>query len=284
MTPFTKTLTRTVTRGLASLICVAALAACQSAEPNVGVTIADVEQDPEQYFGQTVTVSGEINDVWGPDVFTIGGEGFAGALLIIVPESAQFVGVSEAEPVEEDDIVQITGTVEEYIIAEIESEYGFTPEYDIEYEEREPAVVATTVYLSPRTGGAYGAELAEEEEREQPITDVDEALEAEEEWIGRDVDLTDVAVLDVISDNAFWIGQDMDNRLLVVLDEQATPETAVEGRYNIEPGQTITLFGSLVSLPLSADIRAALNLDEETLSMLDDEDVYLLAQSASGVM
>ncbi len=149
-----------------------ALSACQSAEPNVGVTVAEVEQDPEAFFGQTVTVSGEDNDIYGPNAFTIGGEGFAGALLIIVPADAEIQGVNvlDVQEWDNDDIVQVTGTVREYIIAEIENEFGIDLVPEIEYEEMEPAVVADVLYVSPRTGpigGAYDADLAEEEELEE---------------------------------------------------------------------------------------------------------------------
>ena len=134
-----------------------ALSACESAEPNIGVTIDEVEQDPQQYFGQTVTVSGEINDVYGSNAFTIGGEGFAGALLVVVPSNAEITGVDVIDTPDMDDaIVQVSGTVREFVISEIEADYGLTFETEIDYEEQEPAVVAESIWVTPRTGPAGG--------------------------------------------------------------------------------------------------------------------------------
>ncbi len=261
--------------GLALLICAITLSACESASPNIGVTVGDVEQDPEQYFGQTVTVSGEINDVYGLNTFTIGGEGFAGSLLIVVPDDAQITGVDVIDTPDMDDaIVQVTGTVREYVIAEIENEFGIDLVPEIEYEEMEPAVVADAIWVTPRTG-VVG----------EPITDVLIVVEAVDplELAGRPVVFESVMVQEVISDNAFWIGPSEDQRLFVVLDEVPTTETEVEGRYDINAGQMISLSGTLVELPLSDDLMAALNLDDETLSMLEGGALYLLAQEAAGV-
>lgn len=103
-------------------------------------------------------------------------------------------------------------------------------------------------------------------------------------WTERRAELMNVEVIDVISDKVFWVGQGPQQRALVVLDEQATPGTAVEGHYNIEPGMTVSVFGELAALPISADRRAALNLDKQTLSALDKGEVYLFAQKIAGVM
>lgn len=103
-------------------------------------------------------------------------------------------------------------------------------------------------------------------------------------WTDRRAELTKVDVIDVISDRVFWVGKGPNQRVLVVLDEQVTSQTKVEAQYNIEPGMTLSVFGQLAALPISADLRAALHLDEQTRSKLDKGDVYLFAQKVTGIM
>lgn len=103
--------------------------------------ISDLEGDPLQYVGQTVTVEGDVSEVYGPNAFTVTGGLFTGDLPVIVPPNQAMT------PVAEGDDVQITGEVRAYVLTEIETEYGFdlTPEIEAELEENEPVLVAQTI-------------------------------------------------------------------------------------------------------------------------------------------
>lgn len=118
--------------------------ACQSQAPDIGVSLSEVADSPEAHYGDIVTVSGEVDDVIGPRAFTIGGDDFDDDLLILSIDSIPVVsGRVEAEPVWEDDIVQVTGTVVPYVEQEIEAEFDteLDAEIEAEYEERGPAVI-----------------------------------------------------------------------------------------------------------------------------------------------
>lgn len=251
------------------------LTACESEGPEIGATISEIESDPLEFFGEMVTVSGEINEVYGPASFTIGGEGFGGQLLVVVPPNANVVGVLEDnEPYAEDDIVQVTGLVREYVVAEVEEEYGLDLVPDIEYEEQEPAVIANAVYLTPRLGVAL-----------DPITDITIVIESvtPEEMAGRTVELDEVMVQDVLGDRAFWVGPSSEDRLFVVLEEEPTPADPVEGRYDINPGQVISLVGTLRLMPETAQLDEQWDLDEAAMEALQAQTVYLHAVLAEGV-
>lgn len=136
------------------------LSACQSEGPDVGVTVGEIESNPDRYFGQRVIVSGDIDDVYDPS-FSIGGQGFQGELLVVVPPGAQISGAppsAEDPPYAEDDIVQVTGTVRPFLVSDIEDELGMDLESNIDYEERDPAVVAERVAITPRVGGGSNAD------------------------------------------------------------------------------------------------------------------------------
>ena len=132
------------------------------AQMAAGATIQEIEDNPEQYYGSQLTVSGEVQDVWSSNSLTIGMGLFGEAILVVIPPEAQIQGMAADEtPFSEDDIVQVFGTVRRYVVAEIEDEYDFDfDDAEVEYERDEPAIVAEQVYVSPRgAGGAMGITL-----------------------------------------------------------------------------------------------------------------------------
>lgn len=96
------------------------------------------------------------------------------------------------------------------------------------------------------------------------------------------VQFTDVQVQDVVGDSIFWIGPSSEQRLFVLLIEQRTPDTRIEGRYNINAGQTISITGTLRSIP-SVDTLTQWGLDEAGRMELQRQHLYLEAQRVSGV-
>lgn len=141
---------------------------------NVGVTASDIHSNPEEYYGVSVMVSGEVNEVIGPNAFTIGGEGFLGGdeLLIITADGVPLpegLDRDADEALAEDDIVQVTGTVSEFVLTDIEEDAGIDLE-EVVFEEfdRQPTLVAETVNLTPRLSelptGAISIEQINENE------------------------------------------------------------------------------------------------------------------------
>lgn len=129
---------------------------------------AEEEGTAEGLVGESLTVSGEVTEVFPSGAFVIAGEDFSfGEPLaqgtLIVPGDA-----AEIPTVEEEGRVQVTGTVREFLIADFEDEFGFDFEDDlfVEYEE-EFAIVADTVeFVPPGTDDETAVEEAEEEDAE----------------------------------------------------------------------------------------------------------------------
>lgn len=155
---------RTVGLALVLLSGIVLVGSCESQAPNIGVSVSEIADNPEAHHGQIVTVSGEVDDVIGPRSFTIGGDDFDDDLLIVSIDSIPIVsGRVAAEPVWEEDIVQITGTVVPFVEEEIEADYGaeLDPEIAEEYEEQEPAVITGSeaaglppIVVTPRRAAA----------------------------------------------------------------------------------------------------------------------------------
>lgn len=193
-----------------------------------GVTVSDITDDPEQYYGSNATVFGEVNEVIGPGAFTIGGEDFIGGGELLVVSANDFAlpeGIrDEDRGIREGDIVQVTGTVresaDEYIQEELEEDVD---EGLFEDFEDGPALYANDIRLSPRLSELPAGAIT-----------VEGIAEHEDLYDGEQVNLNgEVAELvssqsfflsDVSEDNSF----DVSERILVVAAADAVPETLAE--------------------------------------------------------
>ena len=149
-------------------------AACESEEPNEGTTLEDVAEAEEEgigdgvlgardvyedvnpYLGQTVTVSGEISEIYGTNAFLIGEDLWGQDLLVVVPADAAVSGmtvagdeVSAFGDLDAEYVIQVTGTVRQYLQTEVETEYGLDldPELEVEVEDQEPMIVAESIQV-----------------------------------------------------------------------------------------------------------------------------------------
>ncbi|MFB0612206.1 hypothetical protein [Aurantiacibacter poecillastricola] len=64
------------------------------------------------------------------------------------------------------------------------------------------------------------------------------------DMIGRDVELSGVAVNEVVSDEGFTVGEG-ENETLVMFDEERTPDTPMEGNVDVNPGSNVTISGTV---------------------------------------
>lgn len=115
------------------------VSACGSEAPEVGVTISDIADAPEAYAGELVTVSGEVDDVLSPHAFKLGGDDFEDDLLVFSPTPLSAATASpeaKGAPLQGGDVVQVTGVVREFTMADVEADYEFDldPQLETEYE------------------------------------------------------------------------------------------------------------------------------------------------------
>ena len=175
-------------------------AACESEEPNVGTTVEDIveaEDDPvyddgllgartiydeaDSYLGQTVTVSGEVSEIYGPNAMTIGEDLWGEDLLVVVPPSATVSGatptgdaVSGFLDLNPEYVVQVTGTVGRYVLAEVERDYDLdlTADLETDIEEREAMIVAQSIEVMTEEA----AEAIDERMDNDGDMDMDESM------------------------------------------------------------------------------------------------------------
>lgn len=147
-----------------ALAAAATLTGCasDSAGPEEGTTVEDVaEAEPDEIepgddlLGETVTVSGELTEVIAPGAFWLGaGGGLFEEGAPVVSAAGEFTawGIEDPEAlVEEDTILQVTGTVAEFVLVDYEEEWGIDLDDDL-YEELEGEAVIVAEEVATLAG------------------------------------------------------------------------------------------------------------------------------------
>lgn len=127
------------------VVAVVALSLAGDVDPvdpgDANATVEEVATRPGNFYGETVTLSGEVEDGLGPDTFAVGADAFGGELLVVNATG----GGGEAAP-SEGEAVRITGTVRRFYAGEIEEEAGVNLDEDrLAGWRNTPAIVARSV-------------------------------------------------------------------------------------------------------------------------------------------
>lgn len=103
-----------------------------------------IVQNPQQYYGQTLAVAGEVEDIQGANLFTLNEDQLIGAEDLLV------LNQTENQAVQEDADVAVTGVLRPFVVTELEQEYGLTWDLEVrqrletEYKEK-PVLVAEQI-------------------------------------------------------------------------------------------------------------------------------------------
>lgn len=111
-----------------------------------------VAEKPEQLIGQTVTVEGEVDKVYSPTAFSVQDDKVFGGdkVLVITPN-----GTTPSTAIKDDQNVQVTGEVRQFVVADFEREYNLTWDGELkktieaEYQNK-PVIIAKTTQVSQR--------------------------------------------------------------------------------------------------------------------------------------
>lgn len=267
--------------GLLLITGVLLLMGCQQQSPETQVRPQDLLENPEQHVGTTVVVSGEVDQIFTPRSFTIGGPDFAENVLVVssdslVPAEGRTAGV----PTAEGDIVQVTGVVERYAPETVDQQYGvrLPPEAASEFDG-EFAVIAQQasqpshgVFISPRVpAGTRG-----------PVTDVATATDSSEQpgLRGRVGRFSSAPIWEIIRPRLFWVGLDRGERMLVVVSPASTPNMEGENAQTPQAGEEWQLHGVFRRIPGPSILRTDWGLSDELVEEVQNQEVYLNALTA----
>jgi len=111
--------------------------------PAERVTIEELTDNPSEFYGESVTVNGEVIEEVEPGAFRI--EGDDGELLVVGVQQLQKIAKGGVKEVDEGDRVRATGEVRQFKIEEVRKEvdYGIDNEYFGDFKG-DPAVLANS--------------------------------------------------------------------------------------------------------------------------------------------
>lgn len=197
------------------------ISGCSQPETTVpdNVTSEAVTEETEQLIGQTVTIRSEIEKKLGNEGYVVASNEFGGEEILIIDATGTEMMVSDAEDIP----IQITGKVVQFIIADIEREYGVGLDANLYADyEQQPAIIAESIALAP---------------------DAEELAENPEAYYNRVV-AVEAEVAEVYSADAYTVGEEgwfNDGELLVV---SATPNAQL-GTDNEPKEKYVTVTGVL---------------------------------------
>ncbi|WP_414623561.1 hypothetical protein [Calothrix sp. CCY 0018] len=112
-----------------------------------------ITTDPNEYYNKVIAVPGEIENTTGTDVFTLDEDAIIGAndLLVLVPDNKDVVPYRQN--VKAGETVVATGTLRQFVVADLERDYNFTwdagvkSKLEADYKDK-PVLVVNTIYPS----------------------------------------------------------------------------------------------------------------------------------------
>lgn len=217
------------------------------------VDLDDLEDHPEKYVGQTLTVEGEVDRILGPHLFTIDEPDWvdpAREMPVLVPEPFTAIVRSDAP-------VLVTGVVKKVPIADIER-HGSINDAKVEAKiKAEPVLVANevttvapaAVSLRVRTDRPVGTSGTS---AETTLKDANQLASASDTaLVGRPVDVSG-AVATGVTDQGFWIRTPTGERIWVMTENGKVKE-----------GQTVGVQGVVLELP--EGVRVAMTAKGEPI-------------------
>lgn len=113
------------------------------------VRVADVVAAPDEYFGRTVTLEADVEEVFGPRAFALDEDApFAGGidndLLVLSKEAGSLADIDDRWL---NNKVRVTGTVGRMSVVDVERELGWDldPEIEVELERAGAVLIASSV-------------------------------------------------------------------------------------------------------------------------------------------
>ena len=297
-------------RELTALAAAAILAACSRNEETGRASVDAVTDSPDNYIGRTITVRGEVNNVQNDRRgFTVEDHDwiFPEKLLVVTPRPlSEMVPGAGLDVLREDEMVQVTGTIRRLLITELERDYDFDLERDFELEFRErPILIASSIAVrsghgvEARRSGATVPPPADSAllERDLPHTPAGDTtgdmsrrtpagvagpvtnillilpVPGPRNLIGKPVQLADIPLRSRVGERGYWVGPSHPQQVFVRLKDGGRS-------ISVEPGENLTLWGTLQPLPAQGEIIDEWELEPNAARILTrNEALYVKADS-----
>ena len=209
------------------------------------VALDDLEDNPKKYIGQRISVDGEVEEIYGPRLFTIDEPNWgdlSGEILVLLPTPL-------AALVKDDDRVTVTGTIRPFVRTEFEREWGWLgldPAIEIKVSEK-PVLVAerlvggdnnvaliidATAKGNRRPVGTSGSNAA--------VTDAGTIATGDEALIGRTAMLMNTPVTGTAASNGGFFIRSGNRQVFVLPAQQGT---------TVASGDSVSIDGVILRMP-----------------------------------
>lgn len=97
-------------------------------------------------------------------------------------------------------------------------------------------------------------------------------------YAGSEIEMAGMTVTRVVGDRSFYVeSSESAEPFFVVLDQEMTPDVeGVEGRYDVNAGQTVDIYGSIMDTETVMEDN--LDITEAEAQTMQNDEIYILAQ------
>jgi hypothetical protein len=236
------------------------------------VTVDRLEDQAKQYIGKKVSVDAEVQDVYGPRLFTIDEPNWGdleGEIFVYMPTAS-------AVAVDENDRVTVSGTVRQFVLGDVEREWGWM---DLDEEvllrlQRRPILIAdrivggdndSVLVINRKPEPATTDANPKSSSNNQPITDIKSIVDDEGSMVGRGVKLSGVQV-DKAGENGGFVAMRDGEDVFVLMPDSSQ---------RVRDGNTVSIEGIVLRTPASMDSRL------DSVGDLSTDEVYVYATHVS---
>lgn len=262
---------------LGSLLATSAAACDRDEEERPGAaqipastTVERIEEEPREFVGQRVTVTGEADTVFSERAFELEGDDwwFDEEVLVVTRAPVRMAGGT----VTDDDDLVVSGTVRMFTVAEIEQEVGWdlTPELATTFRNQ-PVIVADSVRRI--TEAARWTEKEPEGATVSVVTIY--SMPTPEQLAGTNIELSGVPIR-TKSQNGAWVGESHFAQIFV-----EAPDPSLLQQLNV--GDRIDVRGTLQKMPPPKEAVSKLGLDPNLHGQIAEEPLYVDATSIRSV-
>jgi len=243
--------------------------ASERADKVGGITARQVIENPSAYVGKTVTVSGDVEEIWNPRAFNMDSGLSVGELLVVGREPFPQVGDANNRAYVISDVATVTGVVRMFVKADIEREIGWDLDSRLEVEfNAKPVLIAQSINFRPKAGGAAananqtamtannnanqmmtnGNQMTANSNVNQTATG-DKLTDAgvynstadKLSLVGKEIEFSNVRVGRVVGPRTFTVASGGGSEIYVMLDEESARGVGTQGKIGV--GKTLSLTG-----------------------------------------
>ena len=295
-----------VTIALSSFLLLASCgdSATERADEVGGVTAGQIIENPAAYVGKTVTVTGQVEEIFGPRAFNMDSGLSVGELLVIGRDPYPQVPEASNRAYVVSDLATVTGTVRLFVAADIEREIGWDldPEIEVEFNSKPVLIVRNVSFRpNPNRSDAQDTDTVQtgannnmgqtpantntsETTSANKITDASVYASTSDKLslVGREAQLANARVARVVGPRTFTVASG-DSEIYVMLSEESARGVGTQGKIGV--GTTLSLTGRFERLE-AAEIEQLSDNRFRTLTdterkFLKNTSVYLQAGEVS---